>query len=92
MLRTLGASRSNVMKGVLAEFMLLGLLASLLGVAVAALSGWLLATQVFNLDYSANILLWLIALILGTLWVSATGYLATRQVVQHPPLSTLRKR
>lgn len=92
MLRTLGASRSNVMKGVLAEFMLLGLLASLLGVVVAAISGWLLATQVFNLDYSANILLWLIALILGTLWVSATGYLATRQVVQHPPLSTLRKR
>lgn len=92
MLRTLGASRRNVMAGVIAEFTLLGLLSSVLAVIVAFVAGWALATEIFNLDYKPGWLLWLIGLIAGTLWVSATGVLATRRVVRQPPLMTLRRR
>jgi putative ABC transport system permease protein len=90
-LRTLGASKRTVFSGVAAEFLLLGLLSSLLAVIGAGIAGWGLATQVFELDYSPSINLWLIGLVLGTLWVGATGMLATRNVVKQPPLMTLRK-
>ena len=91
MLRTLGASKRTVFSGVTAEFFLLGLLSSLLAVVGSAVAGWALATQVFELDFQPSIDLWLIGLVLGTLWVGATGVLATRKVVKQPPLMTLRK-
>lgn len=92
MLRTLGATRRTVFSGVIAEFTLLGLLAAALAVIAAAVSGWLLATQVFDLDYQTSPKVWLIGLIAGTLFVGATGVLATRRVVRQPPLLTLRQR
>ncbi|MDX1454800.1 MAG: FtsX-like permease family protein [Gammaproteobacteria bacterium] len=91
-LRTLGATRQNVMAGVIAEFTLLGLLSAVLATVVAFVAGWALATQIFELDYQPGWGLWLIGLIAGTLWVSATGVLATRRVVRQPPLMTLRRR
>ena len=91
MLRTLGASKRTVFAGVTAEFFLLGLLSSLLAVIGSAGAGWALATQVFELEFRPSMELWLIGLVLGTLWVGATGVLATRKVVKQPPLMTLRK-
>ncbi|MBW3567005.1 MAG: FtsX-like permease family protein, partial [Proteobacteria bacterium] len=46
MLRTLGATQRTVISGVVAEFLLLGLLAAALAVVAASVSGWLLATEV----------------------------------------------
>lgn len=92
MLRTLGATRRTVFSGVVAEFTLLGLLAAALAVVAAGVSGWLLATQVFGLDYQTSPKVWLIGLITGTLFTGATGVLATRRVVRQPPLLTLRQR
>ena len=91
-LRTLGATRRTVLAGVIAEFTLLGLLAAALAVIAAAISGWLLATEVFELKYQTSPRVWLIGLIAGTLFVGATGVLATRRVVRQPPLLTLRQR
>ncbi len=92
MLRTLGAARRTVLAGVVAEFTLLGLLAATLAVVAAAISGWLLATRIFELDYQTSPGVWLIGLLAGTLFVGATGVLATRRVVRQPPLLTLRQR
>lgn len=92
MLRTLGATRRTVLAGVIAEFTLLGLLAAVLAIATAMVAGWLLATEVFELDYRTSPHVWLIGLIAGTLFVGATGVLATRRVVRQPPLLTLRQR
>lgn len=92
MLRTLGARRSTVFAGVVAEFTLLGLLAATLAVVGAAGAGWLLATEVFELDYRTSPGVWLTGLVAGTLFVGATGVLATRRVVRQPPLLTLRQR
>jgi putative ABC transport system permease protein len=90
MLRTLGASRLTVLQGVAAEFTMLGLLAGVLAAAGASAAGYFLATRVFGLKYSPDPLVWLVGLFAGALLVGISGTLATRSVVNHPPMTTLR--
>lgn len=90
-LRTLGATRRTVLVGVAAEFLLLGLLAGLLAVLAAGALEWLLATKVFEMPWRPDPLLALTGGLLGTLLVGVTGVLATRDVVTHPPVETLRR-
>jgi putative ABC transport system permease protein len=90
MLRTLGASRSVVLRGVAAEFTTLGLLAGTLAAIGATAAGYFLATRVFNLDYTFDITVWAVGLVAGATLVGVSGTLATRSVVNHPPVATLR--
>ncbi|HEY6642985.1 ABC transporter permease [Povalibacter sp.] len=90
MLRTLGASRMTVLQGVAAEFTTLGLLAGLLAACGASVAGYFLATQLFNLKYTPDPLVWIVGLISGAVLVGVSGTLATRSVVNHPPVATLR--
>jgi putative ABC transport system permease protein len=90
-LRTLGARRSVVLQGVAAEFTMLGLLSGVLAAAGATLGGYLLATRVLDLKYQFDPLLWIIGLFAGALLVGVSGTLATRSVVEHSPLETLRR-
>ncbi|HWP94292.1 MAG TPA: FtsX-like permease family protein [Gammaproteobacteria bacterium] len=91
LLRALGASRRTVLTGVAAEFLLLGLLAGLLAALAASGVAWLLARQVFELAWTFDAALWAVAALAGTALVGTTGVLATRSVIDHPPLATLRK-
>jgi putative ABC transport system permease protein len=90
MLRTLGASRLTVLQGVAAEFTILGLLSGILAAGGATAAGYFLATKVFGLKYSPDPLVWLIGLASGALLVGISGTWATRSVVNHPPIVTLR--
>lgn len=90
MLRTLGASRRVVLQGVAAEFTTLGLLAGTLAAIGATAAGYFLATRVFNLDYTFDITVWGVGLLAGAILVGVSGTLATRSVVNHPPVATLR--
>jgi putative ABC transport system permease protein len=90
MLRTLGASRRVVLQGVAAEFTTLGLLSGALASIGATAAGYFLATRLFNLDYTLNPAVWGVGLIAGALLVGLSGTLATRSVVNHPPVATLR--
>jgi putative ABC transport system permease protein len=90
MLRTLGASRRVVLQGVAAEFTTLGLLAGTLAAVGATAAGYFLATRLFNLDYTFDPAVWGIGLAAGALLVGISGTLATRSVVNHPPVATLR--
>jgi putative ABC transport system permease protein len=90
MLRTLGASRSLVFKGLLAEFLGLGALAGTLATAVAVMVGYLVATDVFQLDYRPTPWLWLGGPLIGTMLVGVAGILATYRVVSHPPVAVLQ--
>jgi putative ABC transport system permease protein len=90
MLRTLGASRRVVLQGVAAEFTTLGILAGTLAAIGATAAGYFLATRVFNLDYTFDITVWLVGLVAGATLVGVSGTLATRSVVNHPPVATLR--
>ena len=90
MLRTLGASRNTVLRGVAAEFATLGLLSGTLAAIGATAAGYFIARQLFDIEYSINPMVWLIGLVAGTLLVGVSGTLATRSVVNHPPAATLR--
>jgi putative ABC transport system permease protein len=89
-LRTLGARRSVVLQGVAAEFMALGLLAGTLAAVGAAAIGYVLATQLFNLEFVPGAALWVGGLLAGALVVGVSGTLAVRSVINHSPVATLR--
>ncbi len=91
MLRTLGATRRVVLQGVAAEFVALGVLSGVLGALGATVAGYFLATRLFNLEYSLDLWVWSVGLVFGVLVVGVSGTLATRSVVNHPPVTTLRQ-
>jgi putative ABC transport system permease protein len=90
MLRTLGASRKTVLQGVLAEFTTLGLLSGLLAAAGASIAAYFMTTRVLELHYTFELWVWGVGLVGGALLVAGSGWLATRSVVNQPPLTTLR--
>ena len=90
MLRTLGASRGTVARGILAEFSALGLLSGLLAAIGASVAGYFLATEVLQVSYSFDPLIWLLGLLGGGVLVATSGWIATRGVLRQPPASTLR--
>ncbi len=90
LLRSLGSSRRQVLAGMAVEFTVLGLLSGLLACLAAALLGYALATQVFELDYRFNPWLWLIGLSAGALGVGGAGVLGVWRLLHHPPWLVLR--
>ena len=91
MLRTLGARRRVVLAGVASEFTALGMLAGVLAAIGATVAGWLLATEVFDLEYTIDPWVWVIGLVAGAVIVGGAGTFAARNVINHPPISTLRE-
>ena len=89
-LRTLGASRGTVLQGVAAEFSALGFLSGTLAAFGATAIGWWLARRLFSLQYTFDPWVWVVGLVCGTLLVGVSGTLATRRVVNTPPIHTLR--
>jgi len=90
-LRTLGADRSDVRQGLLAEFLTLGALAGgLAALAATLLSAWL-AAQVFHFPYQGNPWVWLAGILGGSLGIGIAGLLGTRAVLRHPPMESLRR-
>ncbi len=89
-LRTLGAKRRLVLTGVAVEFTAIGLLAGVLAAFGASAAGYLMAENLFRLDYNFSFGLWLAGLFSGMLLVGVAGTLATRSVVNQAPVSTLR--
>jgi len=89
-LRTLGARRRQILNSALIEFTLIGLLAGVLAAVGATVLGGLLASRVFDLPVSFNPWLWVNGMAAGVGIVATTGMLATRRVVNHPPVEALR--
>ena len=90
LLRTLGASRAQIRKILCAEYLFLGLVASMTGILLALLSSWALATFVFKLDYVLSLAPLLIAAISVPALTVAIGLGASRGVGNAPPLAILR--
>ena len=88
-MRTLGASRRRLLGAVLAEFGLLGLIGGLLGALLAAVSGYLVAVELFDLPGRINPLVWVLGMGGGTLIVALVGWLATRRLLGVPPVRVL---
>ncbi len=90
MLRTLGANRSTVLKGLLAEFAALGVLSGTLAAIGASIAGYFIAKNVLQIPYTLDPLVWIYGLVGGGMLVCFAGWLATRSVVNQPPVLTLR--
>jgi len=90
LLTAVGASRAQVLRGLAAEFTVIGLVAGTLSGLAATLTGWLLAGHVFNFQYEFNPLIWVFGLGGGVLVVLAAGLAGTWKVLQQPPLAVLR--
>ncbi|MCW5572949.1 MAG: hypothetical protein KIT37_07955, partial [Steroidobacteraceae bacterium] len=86
----LGASCRTVRAGVLAEFVLMGLLAGILAAAGASLGGYLVAKHVLDVKYTFDAWVWLWGLGAGAVLVAGSGWLATRSVLGQSPTLTLR--
>jgi len=90
-LRTLGASRRQLLRGLLTEFGVLGLLAGIVAAFAASLLAYILAERVLHLPYQFNPWLWAAGALLGVLGVIAVSSLGMRAVLRQPPLRTLRE-
>jgi putative ABC transport system permease protein len=90
LLRTLGATRSQVFRVVLAEYLSLGLLASAVALVLAAGAGWALARFVFEGSFSLPVLP-MTGLTLSIVALTVVVGLAnSRDVVRRTPLEVLR--
>jgi putative ABC transport system permease protein len=90
LLRTLGATRRQILRIALAEYLALGLLSSLTAVALAAGAGWGLARWFFDGRFWLPLgpLAALVAAVVAL--TVAVGLWTTREAVQRPPLEVLR--
>ncbi|MBX7121349.1 MAG: FtsX-like permease family protein [Opitutaceae bacterium] len=91
LLRTLGASRRQLIRIQVVEYAILGALAAVVGCALAVGANALLAHFVFETT-GALAPLTLVGAVAAVIVVTlATGLLSSRGVVDHPPLEVLRQ-
>jgi putative ABC transport system permease protein len=91
LLRALGATRKQLSQAQWVEFALVGGLAGLLGATGAAAVGWSLARYVFNFEWSFSPAVWLAGLAAGAVCAFIGGWIGLRNVLNQPPLQTLRE-
>ncbi|MYN01826.1 FtsX-like permease family protein [Pseudoduganella sp. DS3] len=91
LLRALGATRRQLSQAQLIEFMLVGGVGGLLAATGAGLMGWGLATYQFKFPWTISIWVWVAGLVAGALCAVIGGWLGLRNVLNHPPLQTLRE-
>ena len=91
LLRALGATRRQLSTAQWIEFALVGGLAGLLAATGAAVTGWVLAEQVFNFEWRFSGMVWLAGIGVGAACAFIGGWVGLRNVLRHPPLQTLRE-
>ncbi len=89
-LRTLGASRRYLSASMSREFILIGLLAGLMGSTIAAAVAWAMIELVMDLDYRFNPVIWLAGTLLGVIAIWIAGVIASRPVLRQSPLAVIR--
>lgn len=90
LLRTLGASRNQVLQILLVEYFALGVLAALTGIVLAVAAAWALCHFVFNMHFALAVFPLLVALIMVSGLTVSIGLLMSRGILNQPPLAILR--
>lgn len=90
LLKTLGATRAQILRILLAEYALLGLLGSLSGMVLAFGGAWALVTFVFEGTFAPALLPALGIALAMTLLAVAIGLLTGRDVFRETPMAALR--
>jgi putative ABC transport system permease protein len=91
LLRTLGATRGQVFRVVLAEYLSLGLLASAVAFVLAAVAGWAVARFLFDSTFSLPVLPMSALAAAIVLLTVVVGLSNSREVVRRAPLEVLRE-
>lgn len=91
LLSTIGAGRRQILAGLAAEFICIGMIAGILAAFSATLVEVVLAKYVFNLDIVINYLVWLIAPFVCTAVILVAGLAGTWRVLSTPPIIALRQ-
>jgi putative ABC transport system permease protein len=90
LLRTLGATRSQIFRIVLAEYFALGTMAAVVAALLSLAAAWALAKWVFEGRFSPQPMS-LVALVLGVVILTVlVGLLNSREVIRRTPLEVLR--
>ncbi len=89
-MRTLGASRRQMVVLQLAEFLAIGLLSGLIASVGAMSLAAVLSDRVLSVPYTINWWIPVIGIVGGGLGIAVAGLLGTRKAVDSPPLATIR--
>ncbi|MEM7114519.1 MAG: FtsX-like permease family protein [Chloroflexota bacterium] len=89
--KVLGAKRRFVLRVFTLENVFIGALSGLLALFLSQLTGWILVTQVFELDYVPHLGSSLLLLFFTVLLVTAVGLLASVSILQKKPITFLRE-
>lgn len=90
LLKTLGASRTQVVRIMLIEYLFLGFFATLTGLLLAVAAGWALAFFVFETTFVPAYLPMLAAVVVVTGVTVLVGMFSSRGVYDRPALEVLR--
>ncbi|MBC7570794.1 MAG: ABC transporter permease [Spirosoma sp.] len=90
LLRTLGASRNQILRITVLEYGLLGLLSALSGILLSLIGTWALAYYVFEVPYRPDAIPLLIVAGVVTGLTVLIGVFNSRDVLTRPPLEVLR--
>jgi putative ABC transport system permease protein len=89
--RAMGASRKQVVLGLLAEFATIGVVVGVIAAFTATIVGYLLAEYVFELTYRPNPWLWAWGIAGGAIGIAVAGLIGTRRLLNQPPLRVLSR-
>ena len=90
-LKTLGATRSQVSRIQAAEFLIVGLVAGLIGGLLAAIAAHYLLGNLLNTVFEFKWAPLLVGTIATAALAIATGWIASRGIMNHKPLEVLRE-
>jgi putative ABC transport system permease protein len=90
LIRTLGADNSMVRRGLLIEYGVMAFIAALLATVGSAITGWLLAAELFEFAYRPSPALFALGFSVSAALVVGSGWLGNRTVLKTPPVRILR--
>ncbi len=91
LLRTLGASRAQILKIYATEYAIIGILSAATGIILSLVASWLLVTFQLDLEFRIQYLPLILVFFFIVSLTVLTGLWMTKDVVQKSPLETLRK-
>ncbi|MCA1780344.1 MAG: FtsX-like permease family protein [Xanthomonadaceae bacterium] len=90
LIRTLGADNATVRAGLLIEYAIMAVIAAALATVGAAITGWYMASELFQFDYQPGAALFILGFSASVVLVIGAGWLGNRSVLATPPVRILR--
>ena len=89
-MRTLGASRRQLLAAQITEFVSIGVLSGFVAALGASGASYVLSTRILNLPFQFNPWIWIAGIVLGGIGIAFAGWLGIRKTLNQPPLQTIR--